>query len=752
MEKVYKTAERHENMSLLESLFGVSGWNGIWDTLDTDMDQFLKKYESGEKIYSGSSTELLNRYISISEDIYAKVTEAVDILKKNVPDFVQQEDIDITGNADVALRNIDVKPWKDYDERTNNKPTLDNYNWRTFSYNTYDKNGNIIGSNKVPDYAYALGDEGSAIREMIQKTYNMSEEQASALLRTLQNQKVEELTSKFTTGEFKDVDLHDIFLNGVSNNTGYTLKELRDALLLKMNWMASQLDPNSEEFKKIMQEVDDIGSGTKQMTISLENLLKSKPNVSVDELLEYAGGLIDRSDFVKDNFVNNLLSDTDKGNYLKNLSEDDIQKLLNSLGLESMQTNKLKNQFKFLNNKEFMDGGKYADVDIASILMGKTKNTTEYSLDELVDARLVKTAWNSVNGATDEIKNTNKEFMNQINSGEDLMVDLKSVLGLIDNPTFENVMKYVGSRPLDMSSLLYGADNFKQNMSSTGSVGEFLRNLSSEDLNTLLEKAGVPEGGDREWYSQQLELFKDTVIAINENAETDVNNSTLEDIRNLTQEIKDNLVKYFVSYGENLEDLINGDLSKNVLEEDLLQSAYEQQKALISEAIDKYGNGGGLNGVLDYMDGQNLSMLNGVSYKVFMAALEDKVFDMINKGLLNVYKSDGVTIDELATKRNINKYLRLPENDVSAQNNMLKDFFPSTLPAGLGGIPTEQVVTTGNGIGVNSLPKATSLLTSDRSVIQNNYEMYMIAKENSTFASIVQQANSQAKITNERRA
>ena len=129
-----------------------------------------------------------------------------------------------------------------------------------------------------------------------------------------------------------------------------------------------------------------------------------------------------------------------------------------------------------------------------------------------------------------------------------------------------------------------------------------------------------------------------------------------------------------------------------------------------------------------------------------------QVFDMINKGLLNVYKSDGVTIDELATKRNINKYLRLPENDVSAQNNMLKDFFPSTLAAGLGGIPTEQVVTTGNGIGVNSLPKATSLLTSDRSVIQNNYEMYMIAKENSTFASIVQQANSQAKITNERRA
>ena len=587
---------------------------------------------------------------------------------------------------------------------------------------------------------------------MIQKTYNMSEEQASALLKTLQNQKVEELTSKFTTGEFKDVDLHDIFLNGVSNNTGYTLKELRDALLLKMNWMASQLDPNSEEFKKIMQEVDDIGSGTKQMTISLENLLKSKPNVSVDELLEYAGGLIDRSDFVKDNFVNNLLSDTDKGNYLKNLSEDDIQKLLNSLGLESMQTNKLKNQFKAFVNKDFVDGGKYANIDIASILMGKTKNTTEYSLDELSDARLVKTAWNSVNGATDEIKNTNKEFMNQINSGEDLMVDLKSVLGLIDNPTFENVMKYVGSRPLDMSSLLYGADNFKQNMSSTGSVGEFLRNLSSEDLNTLLEKAGVPEGGDREWYSQQLDLFKNTVTAISENSETDVNNSTLEDIRNLTQEIKDNLVKYFVSYGENLEDLINGDLSKNVLEEDLLQSAYEQQKALISEAIDKYGNGGGLNGVLDYMDGQNLSMLNGVSYKVFMAALEDKVFDMINKGLLNVYKSDGVTIDELATKRNINKYLRLPENDVSAQNNMLKDFFPSTLPAGLGGIPTEQVVTTGNGIGVNSLPKATSLLTSDRSVIQNNYEMYMIAKENSTFASIVQQANSQAKITNERRA
>lgn len=751
MEKVYKTAERHENMSLLESLFGVSGWNGIWDTLDTDMDQFLKKYEAGEKIYSGSSTELLNKYISISEDIYDKVTKVVDILEKNVPDFYTQ-DVEITGQADSNLRGIEVKPWKDYDERTNNKPTLDNYNWRTFSYNTYDKNGNIIGSNKVPDYAYALGDEGSAIREMIQKTYNMSEEQASALLKTLQNQKVEELTSKFTTGEFKDVDLHDIFLNGVSNNTGYTLKELRDALLLKMNWMASQLDPNSEEFKKIMQEVDDIGSGTKQMTISLENLLKSKPNVSVDELLEYAGGLIDRSDFVKDNFVNNLLSDTDKGNYLKNLSEDDIQKLLNSLGLESMQTNKLKNQFKAFVNKDFVDGGKYADVDIASILMGKTKNTTEYSLDELVDARLVKTAWNSVNGATDEIKNTNKEFMNQINSGEDLMVDLKSVLGLIDNPTFENVMKYVGSRPLDMSSLLYGADNFKQNMSSTGSVGEFLRSLSSEDLNTLLDKAGVPEGGDREWYSQQLELFKNTVTAISENSETDVNNSTLEDIKNLTQEIKDNLVKYFVSYGENLEDLINGDLSKNVLEEDLLQSAYEQQKALISEAIDKYGNGGGLNGVLDYMDGQNLSMLNGVSYKVFMAALEDKVFDMINKGLLNVYKSDGVTIDELATKRNINKYLRLPENDVSAQNNMLKDFFPSTLPAGLGGIPTEQVVTTGNGIGVNSLPKATSLLTSDRSVIQNNYEMYMIAKENSTFASIVQQANSQAKITNERRA
>ncbi len=123
------------------------------------------------------------------------------------------------------------------------------------------------------------------------------------------------------------------------------------------------------------------------------NELKEENNSCVQYLSEYKSFDIDIIDFS---------------------SEDDIQKLLNSLGLESMQTNKLKNQFKAFVNKDFVDGGKYADIDIASILMGKTKNTTEYSLDELADARLVKTAWNSVNGATDEIKNTNKVICDNI--------------------------------------------------------------------------------------------------------------------------------------------------------------------------------------------------------------------------------------------------------------------------------------------------------------------------------------------------
>ena len=90
IEKVYKTAERHDHMRNLEKLYGVEGWNGIWDVLDSDLNTFLTNKESGQDIYYGENTGLLHNYIETSDEIYKKMDEIVDVLK-DISGFVQSD-------------------------------------------------------------------------------------------------------------------------------------------------------------------------------------------------------------------------------------------------------------------------------------------------------------------------------------------------------------------------------------------------------------------------------------------------------------------------------------------------------------------------------------------------------------------------------------------------------------------------------------------------------------------------------------
>ena len=102
MEKVYKTAERRDHMKVLEGLYGVEGWEGIWKILNDDSNEFLINKEAGQDIYYGQNTNLLENYIGVSSEIYKKMDEGVQLLK----DISQYEE------SNVKLQG--VPNWQDF--------------------------------------------------------------------------------------------------------------------------------------------------------------------------------------------------------------------------------------------------------------------------------------------------------------------------------------------------------------------------------------------------------------------------------------------------------------------------------------------------------------------------------------------------------------------------------------------------------------------------------------------------------------
>ena len=128
IEKVYKTAERHDHMNRLEKAWDVRGWSGIWENLDSDLGQYLKAEENGDKIYYGSQTEFLGEYIGISEKIYKRMDKAVDILEY-IRDYEISEGIRM-GKPTIPNK---VLNFKEDSERINKDPSELMHKWTDYA-------------------------------------------------------------------------------------------------------------------------------------------------------------------------------------------------------------------------------------------------------------------------------------------------------------------------------------------------------------------------------------------------------------------------------------------------------------------------------------------------------------------------------------------------------------------------------------------------------------------------------------------
>ena len=96
IEKVFKTAERQHNIKILEELWSVSDWDGIYKFLNSDKNIYLKEEESGNNIYFGQLTSFLEDNTKNSEEIYTLMESSQNILKRieeKIPAFKNSEDV-----------------------------------------------------------------------------------------------------------------------------------------------------------------------------------------------------------------------------------------------------------------------------------------------------------------------------------------------------------------------------------------------------------------------------------------------------------------------------------------------------------------------------------------------------------------------------------------------------------------------------------------------------------------------------------
>lgn len=258
IEKIYKTAERNENINILENLLGVEGWHGIFNELNTDMEGFIKKYDDGSKIYQGLWDNFLKNYEILSTKIYNKLKESVDVLR-SIPKFSTS---DVT--PDDKKVSDDVK-------------NLNNTNY--FDPEIIKK----YGSWKDPSRRYIRDFKGVAKSKELQEKYNMDKDAAEYY----HEQKWAELFDFYS----KNQELvENIVLGKANNTTEYSIPELLDSIytgyvklykdgMLSLEELESRMDVFTLASENIAIENIDL----KKKKDSIKSLLNN--NVDIQAIL-----------------------------------------------------------------------------------------------------------------------------------------------------------------------------------------------------------------------------------------------------------------------------------------------------------------------------------------------------------------------------------------------------------------------------------------------------------------------------------
>ena len=258
IEKIYKTAERNENINILENLLGVEGWHGIFNELNTDMEGFIKKYDDGSKIYQGLWDNFLKNYEILSTKIYNKLKESVDVLR-SIPKFSTS---DVT--PDDKKVSDDVK-------------NLNNTNY--FDPEMIKK----YGSWKDPSRRYIRDFKGVAKSKELQEKYNMDKDAAEYY----HEQKWAELFDFYS----KNQELvENIVLGKANNTTEYSIPELLDSIYtgyvkLYKNGMLSleELESRMDVFTLASENIAIENIDLKKKKDSIKSLLNN--NVDIQAIL-----------------------------------------------------------------------------------------------------------------------------------------------------------------------------------------------------------------------------------------------------------------------------------------------------------------------------------------------------------------------------------------------------------------------------------------------------------------------------------
>ena len=336
IEKVYKTAERHHNMELLKTMFGIEGdvnWDNIFKFLDSDMSNYLTNKESGEHIYYGELTSWLENYDWTSSAIYKKLNEIHDVLKNspalkgtNLSAEEAMNGKEVSDKVGKTLKEVtkEEREFKEYIEKSNGKY------WRDV----------VEQFPEITDFSKLTTEE--------MKKYGIKDE---AEKMALHNQKEREMTEWVKSGAIFDregniidydeshKDIAAILNGSLANITNWTYEELAQARVLKL-----QLDKKISAADKEKWMNQDVG-------ISKENLLylMNDPEQNITDKESFIDALM-KTYKMSASLANEIYSDA-----LKEILDKDIGSLLQKTDEEIFnETNGLNRSFaeKVLNIKK----------------------------------------------------------------------------------------------------------------------------------------------------------------------------------------------------------------------------------------------------------------------------------------------------------------------------------------------------------------------------------------------------------------
>ena len=275
IEKVYKTAERHDNMKAVEALYNVTGWQGIFDVLNSDSNAFLQNKKLGQDIYYGVNTDLLHDYTAVSERIFEKMDESISLLQ-DISEHTKSDD-NKKGKADIHIAN---PSYLNDSEKINEMSNPDLY-WKDYQYDTDDFS--------------AISEE--KIKLLNEKYPNIKFDQQ--IMETFSTKKTNELTDWMVNDVLvKNAEdgmswIYDMLTGKVKNTTGYSHASLREAYSIGLNKIINTDfydkfadkdfdDLISKEIPNFASLIDaTILTGGNEYNLSLETLLRLR-NKNID--------------------------------------------------------------------------------------------------------------------------------------------------------------------------------------------------------------------------------------------------------------------------------------------------------------------------------------------------------------------------------------------------------------------------------------------------------------------------------------